>query len=150
MTFAKFNHFPQFMSLKSLFHTFILNPGLRHPFSLQDLGPLQQTVKQNIKEGCFFFHFHCFEIGLLLLFLRTVKHFNDKLLLNVTLLLLSDVNTAYFFHHYIRHVKGRDQHPTKARKANPTIYFIASLCSMSFSLMHNIHWKMKNNEMEQV
>ena len=90
------------------FHTFLLYPGLRHPFSLQEvLGPLQQTVKQNIKEGCFFFHFHCFEIGLLLLFLRTVKHFNDKLLLNVTLLLLSDVNTAYFFHHYVTSRKGK-------------------------------------------
>ena len=90
------------------FHTFLLYPGLRHPFSSQEvLGPLQQTVKQNIKEGCFFFHFHCFEIGLLLLFLRTVKHFNDKLLLNVTLLLLSDVNTAYFFHHYVTSRKGK-------------------------------------------
>ena len=104
---SKFNNFPQFMPLKCLFHTFISIPGLRHPFSLQDLGPLQQTVKQNIKEGCFFFHFHCFEIGLLLLFLRTVKHFNDKLLLNVTLLLLSDVNTAYFFHHYVTSRKGK-------------------------------------------
>ena len=54
-----------------------------------------------------------------LLFLRTVKYFNDNLL-NATFLLLSDV-TAYFLYFDVTSRQTRGQHRAKAKTDNTTV-----------------------------